>query len=277
MKKFPLYLVVLLVALNSCKKSNSGNTTPPSNYYLSSVVAVSPQQRIVDSFYYDSLHRIDTFSQTTYDTTSGSPAFNTWTVQFLYQGSNDFPSWYNFYDQPLGGYGDYHLLSYDGNDRISKDTSLSGSGFVTYFAYPGGNIASTTLFEGTQADNQIDTLFISNANISREVIYSPDVPGQPDLLQGDVHFTDASTANPAYHAAMSNSIGPLLFNLSLNNGADFVDFLSRNAFQQIAGTESSSPGTVSLSYSLSTDSKGRLATMTSSFGGSTGTITYHYY
>jgi hypothetical protein len=68
-----------------------------------------------------------------------------------------------------------------------------------------------------------------------------------------------------------------LFNLTLNNGADFVDFLSRNAFSEISGTESSSPGTVSLSYSLSTDDKGRLAKMTSSAGVSTGTILYSYY
>jgi hypothetical protein len=276
-KALPLYLAIGVMFLNSCKKSNSGNSTPPTPYYLSSVVAISPQQRIVDSFYYDTLHRVDTFTQVIYDTTSGSPMFNTWTAQFLYQDANPSPSWYNYYDVPLGGYGDYHLLSYDASNRITKDTSLSGSGYVTYFSYPNNNIAATTLFEGTADDNQIDTLYMRNGNISQEVVYSPDIPGEPDELQGDVFFTDVSTANPAYHAAISGSIGPLLFNLTLNNGADFVDFISKNAWQQITGTEISSPTNVLLSYTLSTDSKGRLAKMTAGSGASTGTIQFSYY
>src|SRR5579863_6801217 len=105
---------------------------------------------------------------------------------------------------------------------------------------------ATTLFEGTADDNQIDTLYMRNSNISQEVVYSPDIPGEPDQLQGDVVFTDVSTANPAYHAAISGSIGPLLFNLTLNNGADFVDFISKSAWQQITGTETSSPTNVLL-------------------------------
>jgi hypothetical protein len=277
MKTLPLYLALGLLFLNACKKSNSGNNTPPTPYYLSSVVAVSPQQRIIDSFYYDTLHRVDTFTQVVYDTTSGSPMFNTWTVQFLYQDANSYPSWYNFYDLPLGGYGDYHLLSYDGSNRITKDTSLSGSGFVTYFSYPSNNIAATTLFEGTPDDNLIDTLYLHNGNVSQEVIYNSDIPGQPDQLQGDVFFTDVSTANPAYHAPISGSIGPLLFNLTLNNGADFVDFISKNALQQITGTETSSPANVLIIYTLSTDSKGRLAQMTAGTGASAGTILFSYY
>jgi hypothetical protein len=277
MKTLPIYLALGLLFLNACKKSNSGNSTPPSPYYLSSVVAVSPQLHIVDSFYYDTLHRIDTFTQAIYDTTSGTPLFNTWTVQFLYQNANSYPSWYNFYDVPLGGYGDYHLLSYDGSNRITKDTSLSGSGFVTYFSYPSDNIAATTLFEGTADNNLMDTLYVHNGNVSQEVIYNSNIPGQPDELEGDVLYTDASTANPAYHAATSGSIGPLLFNLTFNNGADCVDFISKNALEQITGAETSSPAYVLIKYTLSTDGKGRLAKMTTGTGASAGTILFSYY
>jgi hypothetical protein len=277
MKLSTLIVLSTLALFWSCKKSNSGNGTPAPAYYLSSAVALSPQQRIVDSFYYDTLHRIDTFTQSIYDTSSGSPVFNTWMVQFLYQGTNTWPSWYNYYDIPLGGFGDYHLLSYDANDRITKDTSLSGSGYVTYFSYPTNNIAATTLYEGTADNNLIDTLYTRNSNISGEVVYLSDIPGQPDVLQGDVHFTDASTANPAFHAPISNSIGPLLFNLTANSNGDFVDFISKNAWQRIAGTEGSPPSNVAVTYTLITDSKGRLAKMTAGSGTSAGTITLSYY
>ncbi|HET6254358.1 MAG TPA: hypothetical protein VFE32_09800 [Puia sp.] len=267
MKKLPFYLPFVLFFLYSCKKSNSGGGTPPTPYYLSSAVALSPQQRIVDSFHYDTLNRIDTFTQSIYDTTSGSPMFNTWMVQFAYQGADTRPSWYNYYDQPLGGYGDYHLLSYDTDDRIAKDTSLSGSGYVTYFSYPNNNIAATTFYEGTPDNNLIDTLYVGSGNIDREAVYFSDIPGQPDVQEANVHFTDASTANPAYHAAISNSIGPLLFNLTFNGNGDFVDFISKNAFNGAAG----------INYTLSTDSKGRLAKMAASVGGTSGTIVFTYY
>ena len=276
MKKLPLYPAFILLCVYSCKKSNSGDSAPPPAYYLSSAVALSPQQRIVDSFYYDTLHRIDTLSQSFYDTSSGSPVFNTWMVQLIYQGTNAWPSWYNYYDIPLGDFGDYHLLSYDADDRITKDTSLSGSDYVTYFSYPNNNIAATTFYEGTPDNNLIDTLYVGNGNINGEVVYLSDIPGQPDVRQGDVHFTDASTANPAYHAAISNSIGPLLFNLTLNSNGDFVDFISKNAWQRIDGTESSPPSNVSLTYTLITDNKGRLAKMTAG-PGSTASISFSYY
>lgn len=105
MKNSPLSfcLTLTLVVHYSCKKSNSGSTAPQSNYYLSTAVASTPLERIVDSFYYDTLHRLDTFTQYIYYTLNGAPVLNTWTIQFIYQDTNSWPSWYNFYDRPLGG------------------------------------------------------------------------------------------------------------------------------------------------------------------------------
>ncbi len=276
MKTLPLCLALGLLFLNSCKKSNSGKGASATPYYLSSVVAVSLHRRFVDSFYYDTLHRVDTFTQVIYDTTSGTPMFNTWTVQFLYQDANTTaPSWYNFYDAPLGGYGDYHLLSYDGSDRITKDTSLSGSGYVTYYSYPSNNLAATTLFEGTPDNNVIDTLYLFNGDVGKEVDYSSVIPGQPDQFVGEISSSYESIANPAYHAAISGSIGPLLNNLAFNNGADFVDFISKDSRIQSEGDETSSSAPVVVNFTLTTDSKGRLAKMTAGSGAST--ILFSYY
>jgi hypothetical protein len=276
MRKLPLFLIVIgLLLIYSCKKSNSGGKgSDPSSSYLSSVVNFGAQQRTVDSFYYDPQHRLDTITQIIYDTTSGTPQYNSWTVVFLYQGDATRPSFYNYYDITLGGFGDYHLLSFDASDRITKDTSLSGSAFVTYYSYPNNNIAGTTLFEGTTETNLTDTLYIQNNNLIREVVYVPVIPGQPDQLLGTDNYTFSPTANPAYHQPIANSIGPLLFTLQFINHGSILDFNSKNAYSTDLITNPGSPN-LSHQYTLTTDSKGRLAK--SALAGGTTTIEYSYY
>ena len=279
MKKYPIYLCPIIVLLIiSCKKSNSGgNSNEAAASYVSSAISTSSQQQIIDSFRYDSTHRLDSFMITIYDTTSGYAQFNSQILQFIYIGSNTYPSYYNEYDSALGNIsGDYHLLSYDAQNRITKDTSLSGSGYVAYYSYPGNNLASTVLWEGTLQDNLMDTLYMANGNMASEVVYDSEIPGQPDVLQGDINFSYASTANPCYHQATSNSIGPLLFIASVNGNGDFVEFNSKNAYEGASGTQQGTQ-IVAFKYTLSNDSKGRLSRVTGSAAGATGTIVYNYY
>jgi hypothetical protein len=270
-----LLIFALFVLLGtSCKKSNSANTdSNPS--YLSSVVNLGSQQRTVDSFYYDQQHRLDTMSQTIYDTTTGTPQYNNWTVVFLYQGDDTQPSYYNYYDITLGGFGDYHLLSYDASSRITKDTSLSGSGYVTYYSYPNNNIAGTTLFEGTAETNLMDTLYIQSNNLIREVVYVPVIPGQADELLGTDNYTPSTTANPAYHQPIANSMGPLLFTLQFVNHGSITDFISKNAFSNDLITSPSGSPDLSHQYTQTKDGKGRLVKMT--LVGGTASIEYSYY
>lgn len=280
MKKIPLYLFTALSVLAACKKGNSGkNSTPSTPWWLSSATGYAPQQRIVDSFHYDSLHRIDTVTQSIYDSSSGTPKFNNWMVQFIYQDTlSPSPSWYNYYDIPLGGYGDYHLLSYDAQGRISKDTSLSGSGYVTFFAYPNNEIAITTFYEGTPADNMMDTLFLRSGDLWQQTLYLSIVPGQPDQEAGTAAYTGASAANPAYNAAISAAIGPLLFDFTLSTNRAFVDFVSKNAYEALNSTQSCSPFGISiLDFTLTNDDKGRLTRMTTGRGAAPVSIVYTYY
>lgn len=90
---------------------------------------------------------------------------------------------------------------------------------MVYYSYPGNNIAFEIKFEGTAQDNLIDTFYLANRNVSSEASYLSNIPGQPDLQEYDVQFTYASTANPGYHEAMTNSIGPLLTTIELNSDA----------------------------------------------------------
>ena len=282
MKKYPLFLCPIIVLLIiSCKKSNSGgNSNEAATSYVSTAISTSPLQQIIDSFSYDSSHRLSSYTITVYDTTTSYPQYTQYHSQilkFIYNGSNTYPSYYNEYDTALGNTdGDYHLLSYDAQDRITKDTSLSGSGYVAYYSYPNNNLASTVLWEGTLQDNMMDTLYIANGNMGTEVVYDAQIPGQPDVQQGDINFSYASTANPCYHETIANSIGQLLFTASVNGSGDFVDFNSKDAYVGASGTQASGP-IVAFKYTLSNDSKGRLSHVTGSAAGATGTIVYNYY
>jgi len=274
MKKLPLYLSIVLIFLCSCKKNNSGSSTP-SDYYLSSVVASQLGTRIVDSFYYDTLHRINTFIQSIYDTPiigQGAPYVSTWNVQFIYQGSNAWPSSYTYYQSSPGYYSGYHLLSDDSANRIIKDTCLNGTGNVFYFSYPNNEIVITA-GEIASFGGYTNTLFISNGNISQEASYTPSVPS----TTLPANFFYAPVANPGYHPLISDYIGPLLNILNTSSGM-IVDFISKNAWQGSSQSEGPSGPVSTTSYTLETDNKGRLVKMMlTSFPVTWNTVLFNYY
>lgn len=276
MKKW--LLIVLLPAavwVASCKKSGSSNNTIKNNAWLSSVVSLQPQTRVVDSFYYDSSHRLTGFAQYEYDSSQGYPVFGQWTVQFAYPaGTSPQPSEYLYVK---GSGPDIHVLTYDAQGRISRDTSASGTGYVAHYSYPNGNIATTVLFDGTPLNNQIDTMFLSNGNVSSLRVYYPNNAGTADSLSGAVNFGFTSLANPAYHADMTNSIGPLLYILQLDGYGSSVDPISQHAFNSVGGSGSGLPAGVTLKYNQTTDSQGRLIELSSPLGPVAGSISFTYY
>ena len=85
MRKIPLFLTaLLLVFVYSCKKSSSSNNNNAnSNAWLSSVTSWSSPTSFVDSFAYDSSHRVASYMQFEYDTSSGTPNAYTWSAVFL--------------------------------------------------------------------------------------------------------------------------------------------------------------------------------------------------
>jgi hypothetical protein len=275
MKKWLPVLLLPALWVVSCKKSGSSNNNRNNNAWLSSVVSLQPQTRVIDSFYYDSSHRITRLSQYQYDSSQGSPTFGALTVQFAYPaGTTSQPTSYLYV---FGSSADIHALTYDAQGRISRDTSVSGTGYVAHYSYPGGNIATTVLFDGTPMNNQIDTMFLSGGNVTSLRIYYPNTAGTADSLGGEVNFGFTSLANPAYHTDMTNSIGPLLYILQLDGFGSSVDPISQHAFNTFGGTGSGLPPGVSLKYNQTTDSQGRLIELSSSLGPVAGSISFTYY
>jgi hypothetical protein len=195
----------LCLLISSCKKDTASSTsqTAGTTSFLSSIRNYSPQTLVIDSLTYDTTHRLAVFSEYEYDTTSGSPEVDSIIVVFSFKPNTTVPNSYTYNDIPEGTINDIHTLSYDGNNRIIKDTSLSGSGFVTYYSYPNNNIASTLLFDGTVQNNQIDTLYISNGNITMANTYYPNIEGTADSLEGGLQLGYSSYANPTYNSTIT--------------------------------------------------------------------------
>ena len=275
MKKFtPFFLILCVIAVWSCHKSNSSNNSTNSGYYLSSATSVTTGVRVVDSFDYDSAHRITQLIQTKYDTTTGTAITTVAETQFALAAGTNPPTGYTY---SIGGNAVIHTLTYDNQGRILKDT-CPATGFVTYYSYPNGNIAATTLFDGTTMNNQIDTIYLSGGNAATIDTWMPNNAGTADSLQGYLKFGYSSIANPMYHSAITSSIGPLLYTLTVDGLGGGTDPVSQKASSSLSGTIDGLPAGLTINFSQTTDSKGRLSTLSASvFGFGGETISFNYY
>jgi hypothetical protein len=276
MKKKPFYLAILMLFLfGACKKHNSSNNNSNSNSWLSSITSWSPGTAIVDSFSYDSSHRIASFMQFEFDTSTGTPLSGNWSAVFsLPAGASAAPP---SYTNNLTGYSELHQLFYDGQGRIIEDSSTGYSGWIIYFSYPNNNIAITALLDGTIANSIVDTLYLSGGNIANVHVYGPNNAGTADSLEGVLKFGYSGIADPAYHSAIASSVGPLIYMLSFSGYGANIDPISQKAFNSLSGVGDGLPSNVTINYTLTTDSQGRLSQQSVDYTGAAGTLTYRYY
>ncbi len=278
MKKItPFFLILCVIAVWSCHKTNSSKNPSDTGYYLSSATSVTAGSRIVDSFDYDSAHRITQFIQTKYDTSTGTAITTVAATQFALPAGTAPPTGYTY---SIGGNAVIHTLTYDSQGRILEDT-CPATGYVAYFSYPSGNIAATILFTGVAneaSNNEIDTLFMSNGNAATINTWMPNNAATADSLQGSLKFSYSGTANPMYHSAITSSIGPLLYSLTVDGLGGGMDPVSQKAPSSFSGTIDGLPAGLTIGFSQTTDSKGRLSTLSASvFGFGGETIYFNYY
>jgi hypothetical protein len=76
---------------------------------------------------------------------------------------------------------------------------------------------------------------------------------------------------------LTSSIGPLIYILQISGYGGFFDNISQKALNSISGVTDGLPAGVTISYTLTTDSKGRLVQQSASYGGSYSSIVYRYY
>ena len=270
MKKYWLFsLILCVIVISSCHKSNSSGNSG-SAYYLSSTVTTTAGTRIVDSFTYDTTHQLQGFYQTKYDTTTGTPI--TTYASAVFSGGSTLPTGYTY---SINANHVSHALSYDNENRIVKDT-CPATGYVAYFSYPNGNIAITVLFTGTAANNQIDTLYMSGGNIATANTWMPNDEGTADSLQGSLKFGYSSLANPAYHQTITSSLGPLLYLLTVDGLGGGLDPVSEKASNSLSGEIDGLPSGLTINFAQTTDSKGRLSQLHANLLGISETIAFNY-
>jgi hypothetical protein len=258
MQKLPLFLIVIgLLFGYSCKKSNSSHTPTDVNGWVSSISLYSPEfeERIIDSFIYDSSHRISTYRQLSYDSIYGYPQFATWSAIFSLPAGGKKPP--DSYKSDRTGTQELHQLIYKAQGRITRDSSLGNSGWVIYFGYPSGKIAINAFFNGKVSNSTLDTLTLSNGNITGELIYQPNNAHTADSLQVILGQGYSGLANPSYHSSLTNSIGPLIYILATSGYGNNFDAISQKAFNSQSATYGPFPA-VSVSYTQYTDNQGRL-------------------
>lgn len=277
MKKNLLFLAPLF--LFACSKHNntgSNNNGPVS--WLSSVSIYNSGTRLTDSILYDPSHRVAQFGQYQFDTTSGPPKVYSWTATFTLPPDTAAPP--TSYVYAGAGVPETHQLSYDGQGRITKDTNLVTSGTVMYFSYFNSNIAVKIFFDGSQQDYQLDTLSLTNGNITTSRIHLPNAAHTADSLESSLILGYGGFGNPGYQSGIALAIGPLLYVLQLNTFGSVWDFTSIRAFnsvEDITYGQSSGPTSSIITYTQTGDSKGRLIQSVPYAGSTVGMITFNYY
>ena len=249
-----IFCLAVTSMFSSCHNNGSSDGgNPVNNSYLASVRTMSTGTLLIDSFSYDDQHRVARFAQ--YATQGGAQGHLTY--DFSFSGTSTLPGSYVYTfnnDAP-----DTHQLTFDGQGRITKDTTTGGSHFVTYYAYSGNYIICRVLFDGTTTDAQIDTLVVTDGNLTGEKVWGED--GGIWEQQGNVTFGHAAAANPAYKADIATSVGPLLFVLSVYNYGGHADYISKAVMNKVSGMADGLPSG-GVNYTISVDGTGRVSAIT---------------
>ncbi len=111
------------------------------------------------------------------------------------------------------------------------------------------------LFDGTQSGSQIDTLTVMNGDLTAEKIWGEDQGSWTN--QGDLIYGHPTAVNPGYKAQVANTVGPLLYVLTVYNFGGYADFISKTVVNKISGTADGLP-TGGLNYTVVVNAKGRV-------------------
>lgn len=239
------YLISLSVLFiySSCKKSDFASR-PSSNTYLATIKYSYNRSLVIDSFSYDSQHRITSFVQHKYDSNGVSVIQARLEAAFQYNMNESIPTSYLFRNMSET---ENHSLTYDSQNRIIKDTALNGTMNVIYYSYSDGVISSVFLFGGRFLERQLDSIFLSNNNVFNERFYYSN--GNPIAkFSGSLKTEFSAISNPTYQPAITSTIGPLLHILSYDGYGGFWDFTSKNLYTKITFTDDTNTTTEESCY-----------------------------
>ncbi|HLX94082.1 MAG TPA: hypothetical protein VKR32_20505 [Puia sp.] len=278
MKKIICLLCVATVIF-SCKKAGPSLNVPPTDslYYLSSIRSTSPQTLVIDSLIYDSSQRIASLLIYAFDTSGAYTGADSIRIDFNLSPSGP-PASYVFTDYVAGPANDLHQLTYDDQNRVIEDTSLSGTGYINHFSYPANEITSSVFFTGTSnfENSILDTLSVSGGNIVHENDYAPNNDLTADSLEVSVNYGYSAYPNPAYNPKVASTIGPLLFGILFYYNSSYSDAISKKTLNNVSGLSAGLPPG-GFNYAVVSDAKGRVSELKPDVPGIVGEIRFSYY
>ncbi len=263
-----VYLSVLsLILFFSCSKS--GNTNNSNGSLLVSVTEYQTAPFItktVRNFTYDQNQELGAVHTHTYDTVGGQAFLDTSLITYPSSSATTPPASYDIIwvmgsVNPAQGATENHLLYYDAQNRIVKDsisskTNISNSPnlYTTNFIYTNSNIIAQYLYQnpgGPDINSMVglDTFMLANGNLSNTIQYNV-VPNDTSFYRGDNYLYSASK-NPLYESTLANRLGAVL---RFNNIGDFISpYLMSQWTMNLAGNNQ-----FTRNYTWVTDSEGRI-------------------
>lgn len=266
MKKI-LFLAAISASLFACTKNSDTNDAPSNISYLKSAITNhnNGDDSTAVTFGYDVSNNLVSVSN--YNNSYKYSQIDSGSYFFTFSGNNNLPTSYinvsrkYFYTET--SIITYNLF-YDNKNRIIKDTVISriGKGYqpppVVYYSYSnsGDTIAVNTMnYVGSVlTTGYFDTIFLKNGNVSKFVSY---------LNQSNMKFLNYSWsvnnystyANPYYIPKVASSLGAFFVEHNF-------EFLSKNT------PEANS------TFTIATDSKGRVSQTNDMIGHFKTTFTY---
>jgi hypothetical protein len=264
-----LYLILLSLPLYfSCNKSGSTNNSNSS--LLVSVTEYQPgaiSTKTVRNFSYDQNQQLGAVHTHTYDTSGAQVYLDSSLITYPSSSATTPPASYDIVWMigttiPASGATEHHLLYYDTQDRIVKDsitskTNISNTSpnlFTTKFIYTNSTIIAQLVYPdpnnpGFSLMNALDTFTLLNGSLINNAQYTV-APGDTILISNDAYLF-STFKNPLYEASLSNRLGAVL---RFNNIGDFISPYLMRQWTSKMGT--SIPAT--RNYDWVTDSIGRV-------------------
>lgn len=280
--KYPFLIFILLTVFFSCKKSTVTDTAP--NHKNDLVASFSefmrgfPNQHTVVDFDYDQNQQLASIHLHKYDTSGGIPYMDSSLITFTVADQSTAPpaydiTWMIGTLNPHEIFTEHHILEYDDQKRIIKDSMASSTAYEPYtandpynikYSYSSGNVIMEELYPDLQSPDgyshgRLDTLFLADGNLIKRTRYLEssgfDMLGHyiidQQFAESDTYLYSADT-NPLYQADLANSLGALL------RYKEIGDFISSNLMSQWQISTPSNQTPPPISYSWSADESGRI-------------------
>lgn len=249
-------LLIIIVIIQSCTKPSKDNNTPTSSLVTKFIAQDGAHHNYeVDSFQYDNNQHLIKLLQWNFDSTVAPISKDSSETDFIYSGTSETPSSYILNYLDISNTKENHVLFYDANNRISRDTVLNSNlGQVTCYRYFDSLIECITYFNnqnGGRFNNDQEIYHISGGNI-----YKSDFNEfQDDTLYNASYFNFkySNIANPLYYQNISQGLGAWI---RYNIGCDII---SKNIFSWYHYIDPMMSPELPYDFIWTTDGNGRIS------------------